>query len=828
MGCSQIEILENEKRKMQREISILNENLEEEKNNNDDLQSIILNNKLLIEEKNKAINNLEKEKNDLIKKNNNKEEAYNSLNVKYKTLENKFKNMENSKLNKENELEKVYEQLNQKNFYQKKLESNFNEKERDLLKQIKDAKNENEKNNQALKNLEQDKKKLQNQNKNNRNLIDNLENDKKELEEQLNIIGGQVNELLSNCQNLEKKLNEKNEHNKNLELKVENYEMEKKEFQDTIKKFEQDNEKKIKEIKKLETQFSKVEKERDSKTKIINSLMSKKLILENQVKNLEGNLLENEQKNSSMIKELENINNQLNLEKNQKLSLESKLNKYQEKIEINNFFKTFESEIMQNKALDFLRNIKKDILKTIKNKFDSYFKKIILNEMTNEIMNISKKENFKENFKKSSEDFYKKAIKEFSDKTKHLNILIIGKSGVGKSTLINAILKEDRAKTQLGRPCTEGINFYESENIRLWDSRGIELKKENSLEKVLKETKNLVERNNNSGDPDIYIHCIWYCTTGQRFEEVEEESVKQLINLYNDNSLPLIIVYTLSLSEKIFDGMKEHIKKKIPKDIEIMPVLAKDYELKEYTEKAHGIGELVKHSINKFKNALDHVSFSTIRNLVIHMFDDSIIKNNQIISQEIEIRLKSINSFDEAKWFLKNALNNFHSIITGQEIKELSNIIIKSSIDNWSTSCKSEIESYSNLLMKEVKENFRNLYLNELQKFKTYKNIKTEEIDDSKNQILYCNNIINEIENTINEEKNNFIIKEIVITIFKKYMDIISVVIKKNVETIIEDAKKEIIFLIQQEIDNNQNFNDIFGFNQRIPLNNYFRINMNI
>ena len=126
--------------------------------------------------------------------------------------------------------------------------------------------------------------------------------------------------------------------------------------------------------------------------------------------------------------------------------------------------------------------------------------------MNNDVMNISQKENFKKNFKKRSEEYYKKAIKEFSNKTKHLNILIIGKSGVGKSTLINAILKEDRAKTQIGRPCTERIYSYESKNIRLWDSRGIELKKENSLEKVLKETKDLVIKNNNLGDPiNIFI-----------------------------------------------------------------------------------------------------------------------------------------------------------------------------------------------------------------------------------------------------------------------------------------------------------------------------------
>ena len=714
-------------------------------------------------------------------------------------------------IKKDKEIEKSKADLLTLNKERQNLELNFNKEKNDYLEKIENEKKEIEKKNQALINLEQEKQKLQMQVQNNINLINNLKNDKLKLEEKVGILNGRVNELNGDIENMKTEIKEKNEHNKNLELKVENYETKEKESQAIIQKFTEDTKKKNDEIQKLKIQFSEAKNKIDSKLEIITGLTTKKLELENKVKNLEGNLIEDKQKNSDMEKELENINKLLNLEKSQKEALELEMNKYQKTIEINNFYKTFESEVMQNKALDFIKNMKNDLSKTIKNKFDDFFKNIIENEMNNDVMNISQKENFKKNFKKRSEEYYKKAIKEFSNKTKHLNILIIGKSGVGKSTLINAILKEDRAKTQIGRPCTEGINSYESKNIRLWDSRGIELKKENSLEKVLKETKDLVITNNNLGDPDQYIHCIWYCTTGQRFEEVEEESVKQLINLYDDNSLPLIIVYTLTLSKKVFNGMKEDIKERIPKYVDVLPVLAKDYELEEYTEKANGIEELVKFSIKKFKNAIDHISFSTIRNLVIHMFDESIINNCEVISKEIIHELNSINSFDEAKLFLKNALNDFHTKINGQEIKELSDFIIKSSIEKWSINCKFEIESYSNILLKDNKEKSRTLYLNELQIFKKNKNIKTDEIEDSKNQILFSNNIINEIENAINEKKNDFIIKNIIISIFQKYMDIISVVIKKNVNAVIEEAKKKIISVIQQEIENNQNFKDIFG-----------------
>lgn len=48
--------------------------------------------------------------------------------------------------------------------------------------------------------------------------------------------------------------------------------------------------------------------------------------------------------------------------------------------------------------------------------------------------------------------------------TEHLNIVLVGPSGVGKSTLINAILElEGKTVEDLGKPTTMDIGFYESQ-----------------------------------------------------------------------------------------------------------------------------------------------------------------------------------------------------------------------------------------------------------------------------------------------------------------------------------------------------------------------------
>ena len=87
--------------------------------------------------------------------------------------------------------------------------------------------------------------------------------------------------------------------------------------------------------------------------------------------------------------------------------------------------------------------------------------------------------------------------------------MIIGKTGVGKSTLLNSIFGEDLAKTGIGEPITKEFKKHTKDGFHLaiFDSPGIESGKENSLKSVCDEAEEIISKGIISGSIDEAIHC---------------------------------------------------------------------------------------------------------------------------------------------------------------------------------------------------------------------------------------------------------------------------------------------------------------------------------
>ena len=182
------------------------------------------------------------------------------------------------------------------------------------------------------------------------------------------------------------------------------------------------------------------------------------------------------------------------------------------------------------------------------------------------------------------------------------NILVIGDSGVGKSTLINAVLGEEIAESGFGdKGTTKELKVYESDvlDFRIIDTVGFEpsfFKRMWAINAVKKWSKNTVKEGKENSD----INVIWFCVEGTSSKLFPEtiKSLAKATSIYP--SVPIIVVITKSYSkperEKNIQMVKEVFEKqKNAKNLKgIIPVVALIYEIDEEQFVAQeGITELI-------------------------------------------------------------------------------------------------------------------------------------------------------------------------------------------------------------------------------------------
>ncbi|MBP5529523.1 MAG: 50S ribosome-binding GTPase [Lachnospiraceae bacterium] len=189
------------------------------------------------------------------------------------------------------------------------------------------------------------------------------------------------------------------------------------------------------------------------------------------------------------------------------------------------------------------------------------------------------------------------AIRDVQKNMTKLNIMVMGKTGAGKSTLINNVFSRNLAQTGIGKPVTQSIRKYEIEDfpLAIYDTPGLELGGENAIDELLKESKEVLAKGAMRGISES-IHCIWYCvsTPSHRFEEAEVEFIKKFLDEANEFCVPVIIVLTQSYSKKDAKALMSEIEKENLNVVQIVPVLAQDVDIDEdYIIKAYGLDTLI-------------------------------------------------------------------------------------------------------------------------------------------------------------------------------------------------------------------------------------------
>lgn len=212
------------------------------------------------------------------------------------------------------------------------------------------------------------------------------------------------------------------------------------------------------------------------------------------------------------------------------------------------------------------------------------------------------------------------AIDAIAEKIKNLNtlnIIVAGKTGVGKSTLINAVFRDKLAETGMGKPVTDHMRKISKKGIPLaiYDTKGFELGRD-VQQQVKQEVMETISKGLATQDINKAIHCIWYCidTASNRVEPEEIEWLKELSKENQITQVPIIVVLTQSFSKKNADAMRKMILNENLDVVQVVPVLAEDYEIDEaYVARSYGLDVL----IHVMGEALPDELMDTLQNIQI-------------------------------------------------------------------------------------------------------------------------------------------------------------------------------------------------------------------
>lgn len=446
-------------------------------------------------------------------------------------------------------------------------------------------------------NSESEKKNFEKQIKNLNSTVNNLNNQNWESKQKLNNIINKNKQMSSKNEELEKDIqNLKNKYNNlqsNSTQQISNLNQENINLK---RRFEEEKNQMNERNKKLERNISSLEDRNKDMKFQYECLKTENLSNKNQLDYLKKKQEEEEHKKIEKKKNKENYRNTFNKDK---VEIQNK-NIQESKIYINNciinkFVKEFENP---DNTKDFSQSMEK---------------------FTNEFMTLCTK--FKTSFTENSQ----KIVSEYKvNKSKllieHINFIVIGRAGIGKSCFINECLKlegNQMAKEGLGESVTAKSSLYCSEKlktIRMWDTQG--LNDTISQVFILNEIKRLVDEGLKKG-PDHYINIILYCFEGKRFEKKDGQLIHEIMKLYPMDNLPVYIVrlqaffkeQEIKMEQATREVLTNYLENKIVQKIEIMSIIARDFKTGNIIYKAKGIPKLLRSSFDAMGRAITSATF---------------------------------------------------------------------------------------------------------------------------------------------------------------------------------------------------------------------------
>ena len=262
-----------------------------------------------------------------------------------------------------------------------------------------------------------------------------------------------------------------------------------------------------------------------------------------------------------------------------------------------------------------------------------------INKLISDLINI---ENGKKVCSEKIERIMESDGKDNNKKNNRINILVIGKQGIGKKTLVNKIFKLKNIIINFENNFNQEIQEYESEKLPFF--KFILIKFDNNFQFSFNDYKNRIMNYINNqyqtNNKNNYINCIWYCFTNGFLNMEELELIKSLNDSYN-KMIPVILVHTMSPNiQQILNAVSNfNINQE-----DLVILLAEDF-FSQFNGllKSYGVDFLIIKTLEKYKN-----TFS--------LYDDEMTNDILIsIKSQNEDICKSVN-----EQIIKNFVNEYN------------------------------------------------------------------------------------------------------------------------------------------------------------------------
>lgn len=253
-----------------------------------------------------------------------------------------------------------------------------------------------------------------------------------------------------------------------------------------------------------------------------------------------------------------------------------------------------------------------------------------------------------------------------------INILVLGRPGGGKSTLINLLLNERKAREGIGNSTTKLFSKYIHSKypITFVDTPGFE--NDNDLNKMI---NFLNQTQTFFGEGKNKFHLVLYVINSSNERCFIGEEKKLISHIYTKIKIPIFFVCTRAQNENYASDFKEIIKVNLKQNFGIGTDLVEHiycchlFDEKDGIYKRFGVNELLQSIQKFFINQLDVIK--TIKNI----FENGSFEPPKLKKNCNQVLLSSLNGYDNFKNYLSQLsdkiINNYGHLSEQEEKKRL-------------------------------------------------------------------------------------------------------------------------------------------------------------